>query len=41
MINFKEFLTEVSKTFEKVFYVSGNHEYYQNWKKGKNIKKGA
>jgi predicted phosphodiesterase len=35
---FKEFLTDVSKVYEKVFYVSGNHEYYQNWKKGKNIK---
>lgn len=35
---FKDFLTNVSKTFDKVFYVAGNHEYYQNWKKNKNMK---
>lgn len=35
---FKEFLIDTGKLFKKVFYVSGNHEYYQNWKKGKNIK---
>ena len=35
---FKEFLNNVSNTFNKVFYIAGNHEYYQNWKKGKNIK---
>jgi hypothetical protein len=35
---FKEFLSNTSKIFNKVFYVAGNHEYYQNWKKGKNIK---
>jgi predicted phosphodiesterase len=35
---FKNFLVDVGEIFEKVFYVSGNHEYYQNWKKGKNIK---
>ena len=35
---FTNFLTNVSNTFNKVFYVTGNHEYYQNWKKGKNIK---
>jgi len=35
---FKNFLVETSKLYEKVFYVSGNHEYYQNWKNGKNIK---
>lgn len=35
---FKEFLQNASNTFKKVFYVTGNHEYYQNWKKGKNIK---
>lgn len=34
--NFKIFLTEKSKLFNKIFYVAGNHEYYQNWKKGKN-----
>lgn len=26
---FKEFLLNVSKTFNTVFYVSGNHKYYQ------------
>lgn len=35
---FKEFLQNVSNTFDKVFYITGNHEYYQNWKIGKNIK---
>jgi predicted phosphodiesterase len=35
---FKNFFSNVSKLYKKVFYVSGNHEYYQNWKKGKNEK---
>ena len=35
---FKDFLSSVSLTFDKVFYITGNHEYYQTWKKGKNIK---
>ena len=35
---FKDFLSNTSKIFNKVFYVAGNHEYYQNWKKGKNIR---
>lgn len=26
--NFKEFITQASKLYTKVFYVSGNHEYY-------------
>jgi hypothetical protein len=35
---FKDFLSSVSLTFDKIFYITGNHEYYQTWKKGKNIK---
>jgi len=35
---FTDFLMNVSKTFNKVFYITGNHEYYQNWKKNKNKK---
>jgi hypothetical protein len=35
---FKDFLSSVSLTFDKVFYITGNHEYYQNWKKEANIK---
>lgn len=35
---FKQFLTDQSKMFNKVFYVSGNHEYYQNWKRNIQIK---
>lgn len=30
---FKEYLQYCSQTFDKVFYVPGNHEYYQLWKK--------
>jgi predicted MPP superfamily phosphohydrolase len=36
--SFKDFLLTMGKTFKKVFYVSGNHEYYQNWKNGKDEK---
>jgi predicted MPP superfamily phosphohydrolase len=34
---FTEFLRTNSKKFKKIFYVAGNHEYYQNWKKNKNM----
>jgi hypothetical protein len=33
---FGKFLANASKLFKKVFYVAGNHEYYQTWKKGQN-----
>jgi len=29
MNNFKEFLSQASKLYTKIFYVLGNHEYYQ------------
>lgn len=31
--SYKEFLKSCSKKFEWVFYVAGNHEYYQSWKR--------
>ena len=29
---FREYMAHCSKTFDQVFYVPGNHEYYQDWK---------
>lgn len=35
---FSYFLKDVSKKFEILFFTPGNHEYYQNFKNGENIK---
>ncbi len=35
---FKDFMKQCSKKFEKVFYISGNHEYYQSNNNTRSIK---
>ncbi len=32
---YKDFLKQYSKKFDKIFYISGNHEYYQCKKNSK------
>jgi len=35
---FKNFMKINSNKFKKIFYITGNHEYYQNWKQSTKLK---